>query len=170
MKKVWVTGAGGLIGNYLVQTAKGHAPGCEVLPLTRHELDLEDAAATDALFSQTRPDAIIHCAGLTQTGACQQNPELARRLNVDVTKRLCELAAGIGFFFFSTDLVFDGTKGNYVEEDPVSPLTVYAQTKVSAERLVLKNPTHTVIRAGLNGGESPKGNRGFNEELKLAWA
>jgi dTDP-4-dehydrorhamnose reductase len=170
MKKVWVTGAGGLIGNYLVQTAKRHAPGCEVLPLTRRELDLEDAAAISALFRQTRPDTIIHCAGLTQTGACQQNPELARRLNVDVTKRLCELAAEIRFFFFSTDLVFDGKKGHYVEEDPVNPLTVYAQTKVSAERLVLQNPTHTVIRAGLNGGVSPKGNRGFNEELKLAWA
>ncbi|HUR47239.1 MAG TPA: SDR family oxidoreductase [Candidatus Saccharimonadales bacterium] len=170
MKKAWITGAGGLIGSYLAQTAKMHAPGWEVLPLTRRELELEDEPAVRALFAQTKPDVVIHCAGLTQSGPCQENPELARRLNVEVTRRLCALTAGIRFFFFSTDLVFDGRKGNYTEEDAVNPLMVYAQTKVAAEEVVLGNPNHTVIRAGLNGGVSPKGNRGFNEELNLAWA
>jgi dTDP-4-dehydrorhamnose reductase len=169
MPRAWITGAGGLIGHYLVQSAPQYAPGWEVLPLTRQTLDLLDAQAVRAAFQKDSPDLIIHCAGLTQTGPCQQQPELARRANVETTRLLCDLASGIRLFFFSTDLVFDGTKGNYVETDPVSPLLVYAQTKVEAEQIVLANPNHSVIRTALNGGASPKGNRGFNEELKRAW-
>ncbi|HEY0455495.1 MAG TPA: SDR family oxidoreductase [Verrucomicrobiae bacterium] len=169
MPKVWVTGAGGLIGNYLVQTAPHSVPGWEVVPITRSRLDLTDTEAVRHLFNETKPQLIIHCAGLTQTGPCQKNPQLAHTLNVEVTSRLAECAADTRLFFFSTDLVFDGTKGNYVETDPVNPLLVYAETKAAAERIVLQNPRHTVIRTALNGGISPKRNRGFNEELKNAW-
>src|SRR5256885_12893080 len=115
MKKVWITGAGGLIGSYLVESAKKHAPGWEVTPLRREGLDLENRKAVEALCAQTRPELIIHCAGLTQSGPCEQNPELARRLNVEVTRTLSELGSEIRLFFFSTDLVFDGLKGNYEE-------------------------------------------------------
>ena len=83
---------------------------------------------------------------------------------------LAELAAAIPFFFISTDLVFDGRTGNYAETDSVNPLSVYAETKVAAERIVLANPRHTIIRTSLNGGVSPAGDRGFNEQLRLAFA
>src|SRR4051794_9153452 len=102
MPKAWVTGAGGLIGSYLVRLAPIYAPGWEVLPLTRQTVDLADSAAVQALFHKTSPELIIHCAGLTQTGPCQQNPELARHLNVGVTQFLCELASESRLFFFST--------------------------------------------------------------------
>jgi len=88
---------------------------------------------------------------------------------VEVTRLLAELAADVSFLFISTDLVFDGKRGWYDESSPVSPLTVYAETKVEAEQIVLQNPRHTVIRTSLNGGTSPAGNRGFNEELRRAW-
>jgi dTDP-4-dehydrorhamnose reductase len=169
MPRVWVTGAGGLIGNYLVQTAARFAPRWEVLPLTRQSVDLTENSAVRELFQRTPPDLIIHCAGLTQTGPCQQQPALAHQMNVEVTAFLCELASHIRLFFFSTDLVFDGAKGNYIETDPIRPLFTYAQTKAEAEGIVLQNPKHTVIRTALNGGVSPKGNRGFNEELRRSW-
>ena len=90
-------------------------------------------------------------------------------MNVEVTKLLAELAADIPFVFFSTDLVFDGRKGNYVETDALNPLHVYGETKAAAEQIVLKNPRHIVVRTSLNGGVSRAGNRGFNEQLRLAW-
>ncbi len=86
---------------------------------------------------------------------------------MEVTARLAELAAEIPFFFFSTDLVFDGEKGNYTETDPINPLSVYAETKAEAEKVVLKNPRHTVLRTSLNCGASPSGKRSFNEEWRL---
>jgi len=166
---IWITGAGGLIGNYLVHLAPCHALQFEAFGLTRAKLDLLDFAAVRVAFRKHKPTAIIHCAAMSKSLECQANPTHARKINVEVTARLAELAADIPFVFFSTDMVFNGRKGNYVETDAVEPLSVYAETKVAAEQLVLANPRHTVIRTSLNGGTSPTGDRGFNEQLRLAW-
>jgi dTDP-4-dehydrorhamnose reductase len=165
----WITGAGGLIGNYLAQLAPRFAPAWRVRPLARAELDLLDSDAVRREFQHDRPRLVIHCAALTHTPTCQKDPELARRINVGVTALLSELAAEIPFLLFSTDLVFDGRKGNYDESAPVNPLSVYAETKVAAERIVFANPRHTVIRTSLNGGTSRTGDRGFNEQLQQAF-
>jgi len=166
---VWITGTGGLIGNYLFQTAPAHAPNFQIISLTRTQLDLTDFAAVQRKISQDKPQLIIHCAALSRSPVCQENPKLAWQLNFEVTKNLAELAAEIPLIFFSSDLVFDGRKGNYTETDSPNPLSVYAETKVAAEQIVLRNPKHSVIRTSLNGGQSPKGNHAFNEELRCAW-
>ncbi len=169
-KTGWITGAGGLIGNYFVQTAAQFAPGWRVRGLARADLDLLDFAAVRKQFQLDAPQLVLHCAALSQSPACQKNPTLARRLNVEVTALLAELAAEIPFVLFSTDLVFDGRAGNYDESAAVNPLSVYAETKVAAEKIVLTHPWHTVIRTSLNGGTSPTGDRGFNEQLRRAFA
>ncbi len=165
----WVTGAGGLIGNYLVQTAPDHAGGWEVVGLTRSRLDLTDFTAVRAAFAADPPQLILHCAAASRSTDCEADAPRARRVNVDVTRRLSELAADIPFVFFSTDLVFDGRKCGYVETDLPNPLGVYAGTKAAAEQAVLRNPRHTVVRTSLNGGTSPTGDRGFNERIRTAW-
>src|ERR1051326_2844776 len=164
----WITGARGLIGSYFLQTAKEFAP--EWLPraLTRGELELTDFHAVRRIFAQEKPQLVIHCAALTKTPACQANPALARQINIEATQALAELSAEIPFVFFSTDLVFDGSKGNYTETEPVNPRSVYAETKASAEQIVLRNPRHTVIPTSWNFGKSPTGDRSFGEELRSA--
>jgi dTDP-4-dehydrorhamnose reductase len=137
--------------------------------LTRNDLDLTNFIAVRAAFMKERPRLIIHCAALSRSPACQENPALARKLNVEATACLAEVAAGIPFVFFSSDLVFDGQQGNYDESAQPNPLSIYAETKVAAERVVLANPRHTVVRTSLNGGTSPTGDRGFNEEMRRAW-
>jgi dTDP-4-dehydrorhamnose reductase len=168
-KTAWITGAAGLIGNYLVQTAPQFAPGWRVRGLTRADLDLADFDAVHRTFHSDAPQLVIHCAALSKSPECQKNPGLARKLNVEVTAVLAELAADVPFIFFSTDLVFDGRAGNYDESAAVNPLSVYAETKAAAEKIVLANPRHTVIRTSLNGGTSPTGDRGFNEQLRQAF-
>jgi len=138
-------------------------------PLDRRALDLTDSGAVRPLFQRETPAAIIHCAAISKSPACQQNPLLAHQVNVEVTARLADLAAEIPFVFFSTDLVFDGRAGHYDESASVGPLSIYAETKAAAERIVLSNSRHTVIRTSLNGGISPTGDRGFNEEMRRAW-
>lgn len=169
VRRIWVTGAGGLIGNQVVAGAPAWAPGREAVPLLRAGLDLEDAAAVTARFRRDAPDAVIHCAASSRSTVCQADPIGARRSNVEATRHLAGLAAGIPFVFFSTDLVFDGRKGGYVEDDPVGPLSVYAETKVEAERCVREHPRHLIVRTSLNHGASPSGVRGFDEELAAAW-
>jgi dTDP-4-dehydrorhamnose reductase len=140
-----------------------------VIALTREKLDLADLPAVKQAFREQSPQMVIHCAALSKSPACQANPALARRLNVEVTALLAELASEIPLIFFSTDLVFDGQRGNYDESATVNPLSVYAETKAEAEKIVLANPGHTVVRTSLNGGTSPTGDRGFNEEMRHAW-
>src|SRR5258706_11202531 len=99
----WITGANGLIGNYLVQTAPRFAPRWRVRALTREQFDLLDFAAVEREFKKDLPQLIIHCAAITVVSEAQKNPELARRVNVGITKFLAELAADIPLVFFSTD-------------------------------------------------------------------
>jgi len=165
----WITGAGGLIGNYLVQTARQFAPAWQVRGLTRAELDLADFDAVRRAFHEHRPQLIIHCAAMSRSPECQAKPESARWANVDVTEMLVHLAGEILFVFLSTDLVFDGRNGNYDEASSINPLSVYAETKVAAETIVMSNSRHLVVRTSLNAGASRTGDRGFNEQLRLAW-
>ncbi len=168
-KMAWITGAGGLIGNYLVQTAPKFAPQLAVRALTRDRLDLLDFAAVRREFQNDRPQLVIHCAAVSTIAGVEADPQLARRVNIEATTLLAELAAEIPFVFFSTDLIFDGRKGNYVETDAPNPLHLYGETKAAAEEIVLKNPRHLVVRTSLNGGVSPTGDRGFNERMKREW-
>lgn len=117
----WITGAGGLIGNYLVQTAGYYAPVWQVVGLTRGELDLTDAAAVARRFRRDHPDLIIHCAAISRSPECQADPERAHKINVAATATLAELANEIEFVFLSTDLVFNGREGNYDETAAPKP-------------------------------------------------
>jgi dTDP-4-dehydrorhamnose reductase len=140
-----------------------------VVPLTRADLDLADFPALRDRFNRDSPALVFHCAALSRSPVCEKDPKLARLLNVDVPAMLTDLCRHSCLVFFSTDLVFDGAVGNYDEAAPVSPLGVYAQTKADAERIVLSSPRHLVIRTSLNGGTSPTGDRGFNEQMRRAW-
>ena len=166
---VWITGAGGLIGSHLARSAAIFAPGWQVAALTRERLELTDFEAVTRAFAAEGPSLVIHCAAMSRSAACQANPTLAAQVNVAVTRHLSELAETIPFIFFSTDLVFDGRKGGYIETDPCNPLSVYAETKAQAEEIVLSNPRHTVIRTSLNAGMSPTGDKSFTEQMRRAW-
>lgn len=166
---VWVTGAGGLIGSCLVHshTAPSNA---RIVGLARSELDLLDFAAVKLRFRNDSPALVIHCAAVSTAAACAKNPKLAHRVNVEVTRHLTELCAGARLILLSTDLVFDGRKGNYVETDSVNPLNLYGETKVEAERIALTHPRNVVIRTSLNAGISPSGDRSFAEQTRDAWS
>jgi len=170
--RAWITGAGGLIGSYLVRLAGRYATAFQIIPLTRADLDLTDFAAVEQKFLADHPRLVIHCAAMSKTTDCQANPALARKINVEATARLAALAAETeaDFIFFSTDLVFDGRKGNYVETDSVNPLSVYAETKVEAEAILPANSRHLVVRTSLNSGVSPSSRSGYNEQLCATWA
>jgi len=167
--RVWITGAAGLIGHHLALVAGRFAPQFRVIALTHEELELTDFATVEQRFLVDRPQWVIHCAAVSRAADCQANPALARRVNVDAAVHLAALAAESGFVFFSSDLVFDGKKGGYVESDPPNPLNLYGETKAAAEEIILRNPRHIVLRVGLNSGATPSGRRSFNEEMANIW-
>ncbi len=164
---LWITGSGGLIGHQLAHAAAALGR-WDVVPLARRDLDLLEAGAVSERFRRDRPALVVHCAAMSKTPACQANPELARRCNVEVTRQLSELAGEGRFVFFSTDLIFDGRRGNYAENRPANPLHVYGETKVAAEAAVRAHPRHLIVRTSLNYGVSPTGDRSFAEEMLVA--
>lgn len=160
-----ITGAAGLIGQYLVKTAPRWAPGWDVQGLSRAELELTETSKVTAHLHALKPDLLIHCAALSRTKACEQNPEQARRINVEVTAHLAHLSQDIPFIFLSSGEVFDGKTTWYSETDKPNPINVYGQTKLEAEQAVLKNPGHTVVRIVLTAGTSETGDRSFVEDM-----
>ncbi len=163
--RVIITGAAGLIGQYFVKTAARWASGWEVHGLTRADLDLTDSSSVERTWRSIKPDAVIHCAALSRTKDCEQDSQLASRINVDATAHLAGLSKDIPFFFLSSGEVFDGRRGWYREEDEAIPINIYGKTKLQAEQLVLQNPSHTVVRIVLTAGMSQNGDRSFVEDM-----
>lgn len=146
-KKLLVTGFGGFVaGSVIAHAVKDwevHTVDRIKIPDSRenikyYTLDLFDSDLLSVLFNQIRPDAVVHTAALADIDFCQKNQELAEKINVGVTRNLAELCAEnkAKFVFCSTDTVFDGKKGYYVEEDIPNPINFYAETKVRAEKAI----------------------------------
>ena len=162
---VLVTGAAGLIGHYLLTTAPRWVPDWDVRGLTRQDVDLTDEATVRQLWREHQPALVIHCAAISRPAVCEQDPALATKVNVGTTALLASLAGEIPLLFLSSDQVFDGRQGWYVETDRINPINRYGETKAAAEQLVLSNPRHTVIRLALTAGTSLAGDRSFVEDM-----
>jgi len=69
---------------------------------------------------------------------CEADPERARAINLDGTLALVDqlLAEGIEIVFTSSDYVFDGREGDYTEDSPTEPGTVYGKLKLEAEQAI----------------------------------
>lgn len=162
---ILITGAAGLVGHYLVRTAPRWAPQWDVRGITRQDVDLTDVAGLTGVVRSLKPRAVIHCAALSRTKDCEQDPDLAGRINVDATAHLAQLSRDIPFIFLSSGEVFDGRTGWYSEKEEPNPINVYGRTKLEAEHAVLQNPGHTVVRIVLTAGTSETGGRSFVEEM-----
>ncbi len=147
--RVAITGAAGLFGRGLVEVfARGH----EVLPLTRREADLTDAAQVRAAFERLRPQVVVHAAAIPQPDRCEAEPALAYLVNVHGARHVAEAAREVGaaVAYVSTDSVFDGSKTSpYTESDTAVPPTVYGRTKLRAERIVARAPEHWIFRVSV---------------------
>jgi dTDP-4-dehydrorhamnose reductase len=158
-----VTGAGGQLGSVLLRelTHNGEAAvgtlstgGPEPTVGLTVRLELTDFRALGQLLSAHRPRIILHTAAVTSIDAAWQDPERARRTNIDVTAELARWSDQIKcrLVFVSTDLVFDGTAAPYGERDATTPLSVYGSTKAQAEKCVLTAREGLVLRPALMYG------------------
>ena len=171
--RILITGASGLLGlnlaldasqkNTVFGVVNNHA--LQDTPFPVLQADLTVPGEIEHLLDTTKPDWVIHCAALANVDACEADPQLAHRINAEVPGEFAMSCAkssrvgkggarpdGVRFVHISTDAVFDGVKGNYTEDDPPNPLSVYARTKLDGERAVLQaNPDAIVARVNLFG-------------------
>lgn len=160
--KLLLTGVSGLLGiNFAQEMMREH----EIIGVDRGKLvhapfkvlrhDLLEAGALDSILDAAQPEWLINCAALADLDACENNPELAKRLNTDFPRQLARACKerNIALIHISTDAVFDGEKdGFYTEDDKPNPLGVYAKTKLDGEWAVLtENPGAAVARVNFYG-------------------
>jgi len=155
-KRLLVTGCGGFVAGSVVAQAGDpwtvHAlsrgePLLRRPGLTWHSFDLCETERLRDVFRQVQPDAVIHAAALADIDYCQTHQDVAEQVNVGVTRELARLCrdGNAKLVFCSTDTVFDGERGLYHEDDPPSPVNVYAETKARAEAVVAEEADEAII-------------------------
>ena len=135
--KVLVTGAKGQLGTDLMNELEKR--GIESIGVDVQEMDITDKEACMRVISESKADAVIHCAAYTAVDAAEDNVDLCRKINGEGTRNValaCQ-ATGAKLMYFSTDYVFDGQGTRPWEpDDSRSPLNVYGQTKYEGELAV----------------------------------
>lgn len=126
--------------------------------------DAEDADGLKRLFDRYQFRSVLNCAGNCALRACELDPALAWRTNVEGLETLVGVIgrADVRLVHLSIDLVFSGVgDGGYREHDPTDPVTVYGQTMVAAERILLSGgPPACILRISLPMGVSFNGHAG----------
>ena len=162
-----VTGGTGLLGSAVVRAAEER--NWKVTAPSHSEMDVVDLESCVRVIKSKSPDCVIHCAAFTEVDKAEMEPERAMRVNRDGSANVARAAvlAGSDIVHISTDYVFDGrAKSPYGTDEPVSPLGVYATSKVAAETAVIEETSGLVslliVRTGwLYGG----GRRDFVDKV-----
>jgi dTDP-4-dehydrorhamnose reductase len=152
--RILVTGSNGLLGQKIVAqlltakvdflaTSLGKNRNTNCPSHVYAEMDICSETNIDEVFASFQPTHVIHTAAMTNVDTCEIEPENCQRINVTAVNFLTTacLKANCHFQLLSTDFVFDGSKGNYSEEEIPNPLSEYARSKVEAEEITKQLPT-----------------------------
>lgn len=159
MKKVLVTGSNGLLGQKLTErillkkdfeliaTSKGANRYTESEGYIYAEMDIADRESVNQVIAKYKPDVVINTAAMTNVDTCEIEKELCWKLNVTAVNHLIEAckAHQIQLIHLSTDFIFDGEDGPYFEDAKPNPLSYYGESKLAAEKLLLKSDIHFAI-------------------------
>ncbi|MGE5596119.1 MAG: dTDP-4-dehydrorhamnose reductase, partial [Hyphomicrobiales bacterium] len=170
---VLLLGANGQLGSDIVRL--WNDPTVRLIPATRADADVTDAAAVQALVERTAPDVVVNTTAFHNLPVCEEDPETAFRVNVAGGRNVAKAAAraGAAVVQLSTDYVFDGTKRSpYLEDDARRAVNVYGAAKIATEDVVRQsNPETLIVRvSGLYGlaGSAGKGGNFVETMLRLA--
>ena len=145
--KILLFGAMGQLGTELQQTL---SPFGEVAAFDIHNLDLENTREVRETIHRVRPDVIVNASAYTAVDQAEREAEQAFKINGDIPGLFAEEASKINAFLihYSTDYVFDGTKGRpYIETDAPNPLNVYGKSKLIGEQAIRsENDAYLILR------------------------
>ncbi len=152
--KALILGASGLVGGNALQYFK--AKNWKVVgthfsfetPDTKFFNTLEITKREEELFESFEPDVVLHAGALTHVDYCESHQQESYQKTVQSTINVISLAKkyNVKVAYISTDYVFDGMNGPYLEDAPVNPISVYGKHKLEAEQLIQELPKHLIIR------------------------
>jgi len=155
-KRILITGSNGLLGQKLVELLT-QQPDIELIATARganrlpekngyeyRSMDITDRQQVLDVIAETKPQAIIHTAAMTNVDQCESEKDACWAQNVKAVEYLVEACRKDDIFLnhVSTDFIFDGTAGPYAEEAEANPISFYGWSKYAAEKVVI----HSGIR------------------------
>ncbi len=171
--RILVTGAGGRLGSALRDRlieqgrheviAWSGSTAVARSPISIRPINLADPRAITGAIAEDDPDAIVHAGALSSADAVFRDPSRGRAVNVESTRILAEWAGARGrrLVFTSTDMVFDGSRSWWREDDEARPVLAYGQTKLDAEVHVRAIDRGLVARLSLLFGPNSSGRPDF---------
>jgi len=116
------------------------------------EIDLSDTSSIQHWVRTTKPEVIINAAAYTAVDQAEEESDLAWLINSTAPGVLAQeaLSAGAMLIHYSTNFVFDGSKGkSYQENDTPNPINVYGESKLGGEREICKvGGEYLIFRTG----------------------
>ncbi len=148
MKKVFLTGGSGLLGQYLnlalsksykiLTTYNNNHGNCR--EFLNNKIDIRNKDELSKIFEEFQPEIVIHAAAITNpVPKASQSAKDYFDTNVSATKNIASLCQSFHskLIYISTDLVYAGYRGSFLKEDAkLIPASLYAETKLIGESKV----------------------------------
>lgn len=177
MESLLITGGSGFLGGNLALMA----PNCWKTFISYHlnpisyqklytalHLDVTDRDETERIVSEIKPKVIIHTSAVTSFDYSAEHREVAWNINVKGTENVVSASEKVGsrLIYLSTDLVFDGNKSFYSEEETPVPICFYGKTKLEGEKIVSSiSSNYCIARTALIFGQSQNSSKCFTETM-----
>jgi dTDP-4-dehydrorhamnose reductase len=145
IKKIIMTGGSGRFGKVFKKIKKD---GKFYFP-SKKTLNIKDLGSVKKYLKKIKPDYLIHCAALSRPmDIHEKNIEESITTNIIGTSNIVKVCSQekIKLIYFSTNYVYPGIKGNYKENDPVSPINNYALSKFGGECAVKMYDNSLILR------------------------
>lgn len=112
------------------------------------KLDLENGSQIEDVILKNSPDVVINTAAVTNADQAESNKTQTYKVNAEAVRHIIRASSVIGAYVVhvSTDYVFDGSKGNYSENDIPNPINYYGITKLMGDAYALSYDDASVIR------------------------
>ncbi len=167
MEKLVITGVNGLLGqkllersfqNYEVMGIDVHeAPFQTKLKFHYRQLDLTRRRLVKQALAEFQPQYLINTAAMTDVDGCEAQKEQCWKINVEAVDHIIQAVRRFGtkIVHLSTDYVFDGKSGPYVETDTPEPLGYYGKSKLASENLLVASGLdHAIVRTMVLYGQA----------------
>jgi dTDP-4-dehydrorhamnose reductase len=160
--RILILGADGMIGHKIAQSledfelilASRKSTSLKSIGIIKGKMVLHNLItdSLDLLLDNTTPDIIINCAGITTRRGVEDNIVNTELLNSDLPHKLDSWANlnSKKLIHFSTDCVFSGNRGNYLDNDFADAEDIYGKSKALGE---VNSPNTLTIRCSMIGRE-----------------
>ena len=154
-KKFMITGGNGMLGNAFLDRLKKNVENAIIYCFDKSQLNVTNPESFNK-YLNLNPDFIIHCAGLVNADACEKNIQEGKINIVEGTRNVVNFAKknNSKIFYPQSFLIYNDTGGIINEETKPSPLSMYGNLKLEAEKIILNSSLNTlsVHMGGFFGG------------------